>query len=593
MEVTFLKICELFEIIETESSRNEMTRKLSDFLHENDVETGTMFLYLLDGRIAPQFVPIEFNFSEKSVINGMDGKFAQIRKEQGDIGLAMYKVWEQPSSNISLKEVYLQLWELAKEDGKGSVERKTKIFFDLAGKLSKLEVKYLSRIVVGKLRMGLNIKSVLDAISIMMVGDKSKRSDLDIAYGFNCDVGIVLGRAKEDKEFGKNRLGAIVGIPFFPKLVQRVADFNEILERMPNGFFVQPKYDGLRCQIHKNNQERIDRETNLPWQKYFIEKATENSLFTKQDSKEDAIKIFSRNLEDITEMFPEIVQSVKSVDATDFILDGEIIAIENDKFLPFQETMTRKRKYNIEQQSKSVPVKFFTFDCVRFEGENVAMLELNKRVTILEKIRNWNNENIKVAQTIFCKTGKELRDNFDQYTKLGHEGLVIKDPTTVYTPAVRNYDWIKLKKSMEKKLVDTLDLVVVGWYAGSGKRTQFGIGALLMAIYNEEQNLFEPITKLGTGINDKMWDTIKKRLLPIKRDKISPLVKDGSYEKPDAWVEPEVVCTVEADEISKSSVYDAGKDKFGYGLGLRFPRLIEFDRDKLAVDATEIGEIRF
>ncbi len=156
-------------------------------------------------------------------------------------------------------------------------------------------------------------------------------------------------------------------------------------------------------------------------------------------------------------------------------------------------------------------------------------------------------------------------------------------------PGVRNFDWIKVKKSIESSVVDTIDAVVLGYYYGSGKKTAFGMGSLLVGVYNSEEDVFESVGKLGTGFTDKDWEAVSKRLVPLQSKHKVENVR--SELKADVWLQPEVVVSVEADEISKSSVHLAGRSNLGFGLSLRFPRLIYFGRDKLAQDCTSVSEL--
>lgn len=643
----FKDLCEKFEKLEKTMSRNEMAEIIANCILEYNLDDAVVFSYLLEGRIAPQFVPIEFNFSEKGLINsykndanikGVD--FESLRKEKGDIGEVFYEVWKDKKKinfmtefdeKLSIQDVYKYLWKIAKTEGNGAVAIKTLIFKEISEKLSAIEIKYLSKIIAGKLRLGVNIKTVLDAVSIIISGDKSAREKIDVFYGFNCDIASVIRVAKDlqakeiderKRIFNEMNFAPIPGIPFFPKLVQRVLGFEEIFERMPNGFFIQPKYDGLRTQIHKYDKKSLEDEKELIWFDYFNDKllvGKENlngGLFEQLEERKEEnviVKIFSRNLEDITEMFPEIVADLKKEDANNFILDGEIVGIEKEysvknpdfndgkiseekykyKFVPFQETMTRKRKYDIGNKVNDLPVKFFLFDILFFEGHNYSNKPIIERGKLVSDIKNkLSSSKIDFAETIFCNRPEELKKSFDFFTKYGLEGIIVKDPKSLYTPAVRNYDWIKLKKSMEKKLVDTLDLVVIGYYYGSGKRTNFGMGALLMAVYDQGKNVFVPFSKLGTGITDKQWGLIKQTLANLEIKNPSKSVDlDGVWERADVWIEPKIVAVVEADEISKSKIYNVGKDKLGYGLGLRFPRLVQFGRDKSPEDATSVQEL--
>jgi DNA ligase-1 len=176
---------------------------------------------------------------------------------------------------------------------------------------------------------------------------------------------------------------------------------------------------------------------------------------------------------------------------------------------------------------------------------------------------------------------------FNKNVEQGYEGVIVKMKTGGYLPGVRNYDWIKLKKSMMNALVDTVDLVCVGYYYGSGRRSDLGVGAVLGALYNEDMDVYEAICKVGTGITDEQLKDIRKQLDSKVKEEKPKSVLCPEYLKPDVWVYPEVVFSVEADEITSR----LGEEEIGGGLSLRFPRLIEWDRDKSATDATRVTEL--
>lgn len=659
MAVSFEEVAKILSQLDSVSSRNEMVVIISQFYRRLDSEEIQIFSYLLEGRVAPQFVPAEFNFSEKSLVNvlsdlarGFNFKFdfAQERLQSGDVGDTAYLLRETMNAanvtqrnlvKLSLKEVYLKLWEIVLASGTGSVKVKSSIFLDLFTKLTPTECKYLSRIVSGKLRLGCNVKTLLDALSIMIVGDKSLRDRLDLAYGFATDVGylasVLLGEIEKqdgigtEKEIAKidSRLEKIIptpGVPMFPRLVERVGSFEEAFERLEGKFYVEPKYDGMRGQIHKGVDYEGQYFEDRIWSQW-VGRLKSNrdggvlhdSLFggglfqgvsdssVAKERTEKGIEIFSRNLEDLTEMFPEIIEAVEKLECKSCILDCEIVGVVDESlsdyeskiakgvklFLPFQDTMTRRRKYDVGSQRESVPVRGFAFDLLELDGQDISRLDFGRRYEILKDLvaRSSAQKILMIAGNHEVNNLEKLNELFDAYVEQGLEGVVLKKIEGRYLPGVRNLDWIKLKKTMKEGNVDSVDLVVLGWYAGSGKQVRFGMGALLAGVYNDETGVYEPVTKIGTGITEDQWDVIASRLGELRVNERPVDVADGDYEKPDGWVVPEVVVTVDADEISRSTVYSVGTDRLGYGLALRFPRLMVFDRDKLPEDATSVTEL--
>ena len=366
--------------------------------------------------------------------------------------------------------------------------------------MSPIESKYLARIICGELRLGINAKSVLDAFSNIMQGDKGKRELLDRVYGINPDLGYVSTILESE-----NNVSTTIspGVPILPRLVERVGSFEEVFERFEGEFLVQPKYDGLRCQIHKYGG--VDaKEDGLVWRKH-LKKDSTAGLFGENGSVKE-VRLFTRNLEDVTKMFPEIVEEAMSMKAESFILDSEILGWNHEKneFLSYQETMQRRRKYGIGEKAKDIPVKAMVFDVLYLNGKDISELDTDVRVKVIKEMIPDTTRGIGPSPTESVEDMKRLKEIFDRRVEEGLEGIIVKQKSGRYLPGVRNYEWIKLKKSMEKGLVDTIDLVAVGYYHGSGKRGALGVGAVLGAIYNEEDNTYEAVCKVGTGFSDEL-----------------------------------------------------------------------------------------
>ncbi len=600
-------VFEIFEHLEKTTSRNEMVELLVNFYKGLDASQAQIYTYLLKGRVVPLFVDKEFNFSEKSALKVLDNiskmhnlniDVFKFRSKLGDAGLVAKKLIEikgNDKSNFSVKEVYEKLWELVEIEGTSSVKAKSDVFSELILKSCPTDAKFLTRIISGKLRLGCSDKTILDAYSFSLVGDKSVRDELNNAFGVVSDLGfvcnIVFSNIDLEKKLKKlNNIVPVPGIPIFPRLVERVASFENAVERFPDGGVLQPKFDGLRCQIHKGVKYSDMYEKSI-WMKFLNEKKSEIGLF-EGGSVDNGVKLFSRNLNDITDMFPELVEAAQETKSESFILDGEVIGWDEKKgrFIPFQETMSRKRKYGISERVKSVPVKYFAFDLLYLDDESFLDVDTKKRLEKVSKILPKKVGVLNLSDSDFFESDAvHIEKLFNEYVDAGLEGIILKKFEGEYLPGVRNFDWVKIKKSIGSKVVDTIDAVVLGYYYGSGKKTSFGMGSLLVGIYNSKDDVFESVGRVGTGFTDSDWKTIAKRLKPLEVKRKDESVR--SKLDADVWLQPEVVLTVEADEISKSSVHLAGKSELGFGLSLRFPRLISFDRDKLAQDVTSTSEL--
>jgi len=593
----FNEVANIFEQIEKTNSRNEVTQILADFYKKLTKEEGEILSYMVLGRVAPFFLDSEFNYSEKSLLTLLENysklhlqdlNINEKRIELGDIGDTVKEFSEQAgftSKKLSIGGIYDTLWGIVNIQGTGSVERKNSVVLETIQKLSPLEAKYFVRIICGQLRFGINYKTLLDVFSFVISGSKSVREELDRAYGVSADIGYIYSViAKKSEEKAIESLKDVKlqpGIPVLPRLVERVGSFEETFDRTGTPALIQPKFDGLRCQIHKYREEDFEKREYI-WRKY-IQKESVGLFDMASDSVQ--VKLFTRNLEDVTKMFPEIVESAKQVKDTSFILDSEALGFKDGKFLPFQETMQRRRKYGVEDTSKDIPVKAMIFDVLYLNGKDLIDTDTKKRIEILEEIKMGGS--LEICETKEVEDLDSLMNVFNENVEKGYEGVIAKMQTGGYLPGVRNYDWIKLKKSMMGSLVDTVDLVCVGYYHGSGRRSDLGVGAILGALYNEGTDGYEAICKVGTGFSDAQLRSIKEQL-EAKIEEDQPLnVLCPENLKPDVWVYPEVVFTVEADEITRR----LGEENIGGGLSLRFPRLVEWNRDKSANDATRVGEL--
>lgn len=620
----FRTFCEYLEKIELTDSRNEMTQLMSEALMSaKDLEVP-IFCYLLIGRVAPLFINAEFNLSEKGLMNALetvvrmgelDTDISQMRSELGDTGLVVEKIVEmliekhsrsrdsnlQRSRKNSLEAIYDSLWKIIKVEGSGSVGKKADIFIGLVNTMTPLEARYLTRIITGKLRLGVSDRTILDAISFALVGDKGLKDKLSEYYGLMPDIGtiayssIVEKISFDDKVFDDL---PVVGIPIKSRLVERIKTFPELFERYDDEFYLQPKFDGLRCQVHKGVDFTSKRLEKAAWSEY-MKKGGEDSIlsmFGSDPTKDEQgdIRLYSRNLEDLTDMFPDIVDEIGRSSDTSMILDCEIVGWDEKKarFTTFQETMKRKRKYDVSKMSKEIPVRLYVFDILYQDERSLLNKPLSERLETLQTAFEQKDLSfIKLAETRKVSDIKQVEEFFEESVAKGLEGLIAKDLEGVYEPGKRSFGWIKLKKSMKKSLVDTIDVVVMGYYKGSGKQATMGIGALLVGIINEEGDV-ESVSKIGTGITDKQWAEIKDTLDTIvvkSRPKIYKKV-DRTLE-PDVWVEPAIVSSVEADEITRSKLHSACSTELGHGLALRFPRLIEFARDKSVDEATSTSEL--
>ena len=284
-------------------------------------------------------------------------------------------------------------------------------------------------------------------------------------------------------------------------------------------------------------------------------------------------------------MFPELFSMKNWINADEVILDCEAVGYDrkSGKILPFQLTITRKRKHDVAETAKSVPLRFFVFDILSVDGKSLVEKPYFERRIILTEIIK-KNDTLVPDEYFKSKDALEIQKLHDKFLEEGFEGAVIKQWSGEYLPGRQGWNWVKIKEAegTTGKLSDTFDLVILGYYLGRGKRTSFGIGAFLAGI--KKDGKWVSIAKVGTGLTDEEFRDLKKRLGENEvKEKPKDYLVSGSL-IPDVWVEPMVVVEVAADEITKSPNH-AG------GVALRFPRLVKFREDKSPKQSTTWKEV--
>ncbi len=506
-------------------------------------------------------------------------------KKIGDLGEVGEQLGEggKQKDRLTVEEVYQKLREIAEVSGAGSQERKTQWMATLLKELTPLSIRYIVRIPLAKLRLGFSDKTILDALSVMEAGDKSLRGEIERAYNVSADIGKIAQLIKVGGVRGLRKIKIDVGIPVRMAAAERLPTPEAILKKMGGKLAAEPKYDGFHIQIHLDKKRKLTER----------ESSEQLSLLGKELGG-PWVKIFSRNLEDATSMFPEVVEAMQKLPAREVILEGEAIAYnpETEEFAPFQETAKRKRKYGIKEKASELPLKVFAFDLLYLEGKDLTQEPYEKRRKVLEKLlKGADQEVITATEVQILTSAKKLGEFFMEQVEHGLEGLMTKRLEGVYQAGVRNFNWVKLKRVEKGELQDTIDVVVLGYYRGRGKRAQFGIGGFLVAVYDEGDDTFKTISRVGSGLKDEEWEEMKRRIEAVKiknKPKNAEVVKELT---PDVWAAPEIVVSIRADEITRSPLHTAGRRGDQAGLALRFPRLIAFRDEKRPEQVTTVGEV--
>lgn len=560
----FQQLVEIYEQLEQTSSGNKLREILADFFKTVHSEDLARVTYLTLGKISAEYGSAVLGLAEKSILRAIavaggaeNSKVQKLMQETGDVGLVAEQVLKKkpttlvPLGKLTVHELFDKLHQIVEISGTGSQDKKTNILVSLLQKSPAKGAKYITRIVLGTLRMGVAEMTVLDALAIAYTGEKSNKDYLEKAYNICPDVGIIAETLAKKGIKGLEKIDIHVGRPIKMMLAQRVSELEEVSKKIPGRLAVEGKYDGERIQAHKDSKGKIT--------------------------------LFSRRLDNNTEQFPDLVKYLeKQISAKTFVIEAEVLAInEQGEHQPFQVLMQRRRKYDVEEYVKKIPVQAKVFDVLYADGRSLLHEPFETRMAQLKKMVKKSKHVTLTEQLITDDLGK-VEEFFQQMLKEGYEGIMLKSLSGEYQAGTRGWNWIKWKKEYVKAMSDTLDLVVVGAFHGKGRRSGT-YGALLCAAYNEKEDQFETVCKLGTGLTDEMLEELPKkmRLFIVKNKPARVIVKKEM--EPDVWFTPEIVVEVLGAELTKSPFHTLG-------LALRFPRFVRF-REKKAEQATTRKEI--
>ncbi|HVP59410.1 MAG TPA: ATP-dependent DNA ligase, partial [Myxococcaceae bacterium] len=422
---------------------------------------------------------------------------------------------------------------------------------------SSLEARYLVRTVTGRLRIGMGDATVLEGL-VRAFG--ARREEVERAYNLTADLAAAATALAEHGPLALRRVRATVNSPIRPMLAERLYGVEEILARLGTRCLAEYKYDGERLQIHR-------------WG--------------------DHVELISRRLERVTEQYPDVVDAVRhSLRGRQLIVEGEVVAVDRTtgRLLPFQRLMPRRRKHGVAEAVKLIPTVLFLFDALLVDGKDLTASPLRVRRAFLERLL-VSSDGIRLTTSRQATSPRTLEAFFREALRAGCEGLVCKDSEGRYQAGARGWLWIKLKREYREELKEPLDLVVVGAFHGKGRRAGT-YGSLLLASYDERQDVFRTVCKCGTGFSDRELADLPHRMRPHERAGPDPRVESRS--KPDVWFDPKVVLEVVGGELTISPTHTAGRAELpdGSGLALRFPRFTgRWRPDKGPQEATTETEI--
>ena len=571
----YSSIADAYEKIEATTKRLEMTDYLVEILKETPTNLIDKVVYLTQGKLYPDFVGIEIGIAEKLAVRAVARSAGHREKDieedmqkTGDLGETTQKFMEKKtqatffSKPLTVQRVYETLDKMANSTGSGSVDLKLGLLAGLLSDSSPSEAKYIVRTVTGSLRLGIADMTVLDALAVAFGGGKETRDQLERAYNISSDLGRVAKLVAEEGIERIKKFKVLPGEPIRPMLAERLSSSAEILEKLGGKCRAEYKYDGERIQAHK---------------------------------KKDKVILFSRRLENITDQYPDGVEYVrKHVRAEEAIVEAEAVAVdpETGEMKPFQELMHRRRKYGIKEAMKEHPITLFMFDVLYVDGKDLTLQPYPVRHRHLKKVIE-QTDNVKVAESIIAEDPEELELFFEKTVESGSEGIICKsvNDDSVYQAGARGWNWIKYKRDYRSEMTDTVDLVVVGAFHGRGKRAGT-YGAFLLAAYDPDKDIFETVTKVGTGFTDADLEKLPKMLKKHQISHKHPRV--NSTLKMDVWFEPAVVLETRGAEITLSPIHTCAMNviREASGLAIRFPRFTgKYRVDKSPEDATTTKEV--
>lgn len=594
--MTIAKLSEYLNQLENISSRLEITSTLADLLNNLEPDEVRPTCYLLQGQLLPQYHGLEFQISVKTVIkvlarllpnkkgdtidlfgdqdlSAAETEVGSRYKKAGDLGKVAQSVitergarLNKQSSSLDVAELYQKLSEIAQDNGSQSQQRKQDKAVALFEQLDPLSAKFVARILLGRLRLGFSDMTIMDALSWAMCGDKSEREMLEAAYQRRADIGKLASEYLQLKDSAKRhkllteQYSIELGVPVVPALCQRLNSASEVIEKMKE-VVAEPKYDGLRVQIH----------------------------FRKgSDGKPALLRTFTRNLEESSAQFPELEHIAGKLHCQSCILDGEAIGYDpkTGHLIPFQQTIQRKRKHGVAEKAAEIPVRFYIFDLLYLDGHNLINQPLVERKKKLDEVFA-DNDILRHPESLTTTDPVQLKQYHEEMLAEGLEGIVMKQTSAAYQSGRKGWSWVKMKEAegTTGKLSDTMDVIVMGYYYGRGKRAEFGIGAFLVGVLDEKTQQVLTLAKIGTGLTEETLAEVKKRCDALVVPEQPPVYIVQKMLIPDVWCSPELVVEVAADELTTSPIHSAGQ-------ALRFPRFIKFRDDKKWDEATTLEELK-
>jgi len=548
MPTYFETLAELCEKLGTTKKRSLMIKLVADFLKRLEPLEVEPAVSMILGRSFPRGSSLKLDVSWatiseiiKRLTNADWNLFLSIFKRTGDLGSAVKEFLEKSrtyrqkvllENPLTIIEVRRRFEAVAEASGQGSRDKKERLLEALLSIASPLEAKYIVKILIGEMRTGFHEGLMERAVSEAFQMPLADVQRACMALG---DIAIVASKARLDGIASLSGVGVQVFRPIKPMLAQVVDNVAEAIREHGGKTALEYKLDGARVQIHKRGDE---------------------------------VKIFSRQLTEVTESLPDIVEYVRgNIHVGEAIFEGEVIAVDyRGRPMPFQHLMRRfKRIHDVNVMVNEIPVKLFLFDLLYLDGRDLCSTPYVQRRSLLAKLVDVEN----LTPQIITGSAQEAESFLMSAINSGHEGLVAKRLDSPYMPGVRGKHWLKIKLTLEP-----LDLVIVAAEYGYGKRHKW-LSDYYLAARDEETGDFLVVGKTFKGLTDAEIEEMTRKLkeLTIKEEHRRVIVI------------PKMVVQVAYNEIQKSPKYKSG-------LALRFARITSIREDKTVEEVDTIQKIK-
>ncbi len=553
----YSQFIELYESLSKTQKHLEKTSILADFLKKLKAHPPE-WIYLLKGRVFPDYDPREFGISDKLAVKAIskasgvpDSEIMKKYRKIGDLGeLAEEFIGKRKQSTLfhsklQTQKLFENLRKIMEIEGKGSIEKKLSLISELLNSASGKEAKYIIRTLLSDLRIGVADGIIRDALAQAFLEDEQAPEIIERAYDISNDYSLVFQEAIKGKKY-LEEINIIPGKPLKVMLPVKVTDINEAFRICGKPAAIEHKYDGFRVAIDKDEKGNI-------------------SLFT-------------RRLENVTKQFPDVVETVKKyVKGNSFILDSEVVGYDpkTKEYKPFEAVSQRiKRKYDIDKLQKTLPVEINVFDIIYYNGKITANEPFIQRRKLLEKIIHKIERKIRPSMQFITDNEKKALDFYNKALKIGEEGIMIKKLDAPYQAGRRVGYMVKIKPD-----VTELDLVIIGAEYGSGKRAGWLTSYTIACKANSHSDEFLEVGKVSSGLKEKeeqgtTYEEITKLLKPLIIGEKGKEVK----------VKPKLVVSVTYQNIQKSPSYSSG-------YALRFPRITHYRPDRKPYDIPSLKDI--